>query len=120
MPDGCPLCGASVVVEEQDSSTGTMWRTYSCTLCAWSEDVNEGTATWKLMHDHNEAREAEEAGGKRNEAPLAPTIVKPELGPVAQEPPLVATLKMRIWRIWASIVLALLAISVYLLVEIMR
>ena len=71
----CPGCGGPLQVE-QDSMTGTMWRTYTCSRCGWSEDVNEGKATWKIMHNHNEALEVEEAD-KGGAAPKDPVSLKP-------------------------------------------
>jgi len=111
MTDECPRCGAPVALEEQDSSSGTMWRTYACTRCNWFEDVNEGTATWKLLHDHNEAREAEEARNGQGEAQPAPPVPRR---------PLVQRLKRWAWRIWAAVVLTMLAIYVYILFGIVR
>jgi hypothetical protein len=115
--DRCPRCAGRLDVE-QDSMTGVLWRTYTCRHCGWSEDVNEGSATWKLLHDHNEAREAE-AARERGEAPRPPITEEsppPVFGPPVAEPPLATTRRRWLRRIWAAIVLVLLALSVAMLV----
>ena len=96
--------------------TGTMWATYSCSRCGWFENVNEGTATWKVLHDHNEAQEAEGAGKRRaaQNDPVSPNsaVIVTELAPAT-------TLVRQLWRIWTVVVLVLLAFFVYVLVRIL-
>ena len=50
MFNACPQCGGAVH-RERDSSSGNVWRSYFCTACGWSEDVDEGVATWKVMSE---------------------------------------------------------------------
>jgi len=117
MEERCPRCGASEIQVEQDSATGTMWRSYSCGRCGWSEDVNEGTAMWKALHDHNEAQEAEEARilGEGAADPATSESSPSESSPPEPEPQLRSALARHAWRGLATLALVVVAAGVFML-----
>ena len=53
----CPRCGKEMDLYEKDTSSGRDMRTYVCRLCDKWEDVDNGVALWKVLHD---AREKDE------------------------------------------------------------
>ena len=77
MRDGCPRCGGNLDVEK-DSFSGEVWRSYYCHACGWKEDVNEGTAMWKVISDFREAEEAERAGKPRQPQRAVPAEPPPD------------------------------------------
>ncbi len=51
-PDNaCPKCGGMLSQTGKDTFTGEVWREYTCKSCGHVEDVNEGIALWKILHD---------------------------------------------------------------------
>jgi transposase-like protein len=47
----CPQCGATMGLEEKDTSSGRDMRTYACSSCKERIDVDNGIALWKLLSD---------------------------------------------------------------------
>lgn len=55
----CPVCGGATRQTDKNTTTGEDWREFTCQACGHIEDVNYGTALWKVLDDANDNEERE-------------------------------------------------------------
>jgi hypothetical protein len=64
----CPACTEEMALEEKDTSSGRDMRTYRCSHCGRSEDIDNGIALWQVL---SAAREADEIQSRKKNARAA-------------------------------------------------
>jgi hypothetical protein len=55
----CPVCGQPMRLTDKDTSSGRDMRSYYCDRCKQERIVDNGVALWQVLHDANQANEAE-------------------------------------------------------------
>ena len=52
--NSCLKCGGALYQTGKDTFSGEVWREYTCRSCGHVQEVNEGIAFWKVIHDSTE------------------------------------------------------------------
>ncbi len=71
----CTKCGATMRLEEKDTSSGRDIREYKCSECGHSDWEDRGPALWQILHD---ARENSAAAQPPPPVPLVQATATPQ------------------------------------------